>query len=138
MINIPPSNGGIFFGGMKMNTDDLQLKRAANCALLSLLNLTFLPILGFIGLLFIYNKTESNTIDRYYSVVGIRTNLLAAVALLLMTGLMIILGGFDSPWTWVYVISYFVFVHAMFILFATWTMVRSWTGEKLKRQFLSK
>lgn len=121
-----------------MMTNEVQLKRAARCALFSLLNLTFLPLLGFIALLFIYNKTEANTIDRYYAVVGIKTNLLAAVALLLMTGLMIILGGFDSPWTWVLVISYFVFVHAMFILFATWTMVRSWTGEKLKRQFLSR
>jgi hypothetical protein len=121
-----------------MKSNELQLKRAASSGLLALLNLTFLPILAFIGLLFIYNKSESDSIDRYYAVVGIKTNLMAAIALLLMTGLMIILGGFDSPWTWVYVISYFVFVHAMFILFATWTMVRSWTGEKLKRQFLSK
>jgi carbon starvation protein CstA len=121
-----------------MNTNELQLKRAASSSLLSLLNLTFLPVLAFISLLFIYTKTESNTIDRYYVVLGIKTNLLAAVALLLMTGLMILLGGFDSPWTWVFVISYFVFVHAMFILFASWAMVRSWTGKKLKRQFLSK
>lgn len=121
-----------------MKTNEVPLKRATYCGVLSLLNLTFLPILGFIALLFIYSKTESNAIDRYYAVLGIKTNLLAAVALLLMTGLMMILGGFDSPWTWVFVISYFVFVHALFILFASWTMVRSWTGEKLKRQFLSK
>tara|TARA_R110001606_G_scaffold361754_7_gene515443 strand:+ start:366735 stop:367130 length:396 start_codon:yes stop_codon:yes gene_type:complete len=127
-----------FLGRIKMNTDELQLKRAANSALLALLNLTVLPLIGFIGLLYVYNKTEPNTIDRYYAVLGIKTNLLAAVALLLMTTLMILLGGFDSPWTWVYVISYFVIVHALFILFATWTLVRSWTGEKLKRQFLSK
>jgi len=123
---------------INMNTDELQLKRAASSALLSLLNMTALPIIGFIGLLYVYSKTEPNTIDRYYSVIGIKTNLLAAAALFFMTGLMIILGGFDSPWTWVYVISYFVFVHASFILFATWTLTRSWTGEKLKRQFLSK
>lgn len=121
-----------------MNSEEAQLKRAANAALFSLLNLTFLPLLGFIILVFIYNETEVKTLDRYYAVLGIKTNLMAFIALLLMTGLMIIFGGFDSPWTWVYVISYFVFVHAMFILFATWTMVRSWTGEKLKRQFLSK
>lgn len=121
-----------------MNTEIIQLKRAEHSALISLLNLTMLPILAFIVLVFIYKKTEPKTIDRYYAVLGIKTNLLAAVALFVMTGLMILLGGFDSPWTWVYVVSYFVFVHAMFILFATWTMVRSWTGEKLKRQFLSK
>ena len=121
-----------------MTTDDLQFKRAASSSLFSLLNLTALPIVGFLVLLLLYKKTESDTLDRYYADLGIKTNLVAAVALLLVTTLMILLGGFDSAWTWVYVISYFVFVHAMFILFATWTMVRSWTGKKLTTSFLSK
>jgi len=121
-----------------MTTDENQLNRAATSSLFSLLNLTALPLIGFILLLLSYKKTSKNSIDRYYVVLGIKTNLVAAVALLLVTALMIILGGFDSPWTWVYVISYFVFVHALFILFATWTMVRSWTGKKLTKSFLSK
>lgn len=121
-----------------MNTDKLQLKRASNAAMASILNLTVLPVIGFIILLLIYKKTSPDAIDRYYSDIGIKTNVYAAIALLLVSGLMILLGGFESPWTWVYVISYFVFVHALFILFATWTLVRSWTGEKLKKNFLSK
>lgn len=121
-----------------MNTNDLELKQATNAALLTLLNLTVLPVIGFIGLLYMYSKTKPNTIDHYYVVIGIKTSLMAGIALLLVTALVILLGGFDSPWTWVYVTSYFVIVHASFILFATWTLTRSWTGEKLKRQFLSK
>ena len=121
-----------------MNTDYFQLKTAANSALLSLLNLTALPVVAFVALLILYKKTEPETIARYYAVLGIKTNLLAGVALLLVTALMILLGGFDSPWTWVFVLSYFVFIHAMFILFATWTMVRSWTGKRLTKEFLSK
>lgn len=121
-----------------MNTDELQLKQASNAALASILNLTVLPVVSFIILLLIYKKTTPDTIGRYYAVIGIKTNVYAAIALLLVSGLMIALGGFDSPWTWVYVISYFVFVHALFILFATWTLVRSWTGTKLKKDFLSK
>lgn len=121
-----------------MTTDKLQLQRASNAALFSLLNLTILPIIGFIVLLFTYKKTEANRIDHYYTVLGIKTNLWAAVALILVTGLMILLGGFTSPWTWVYVVSYFVIIHAMFILFATWALTRSWTGEKLKKSFLTK
>ncbi len=121
-----------------MVVNKLQLKRASNAALVSLLNLTFFPVISFIVLLIIYKKTTDGSIDRYYAVLGIKTNLFAAVALLAVTALMILLGGFDSPWTWVYVISYFVFVHALFILFATWALARSWTGEKLKKSFLSK
>lgn len=121
-----------------MEPDEIQLKRASQATLYSLLNLTMLPIIGFISLCLLYRKTVPNTIDHYYVLLGIKTNLYAAAALLLVTALMIFLGGFESPWTWVYVISYFVFVHALFILFATWSMVRSWTGEKLKLSFLSK
>jgi len=121
-----------------MNSNDTQLKQAANSSLFSLLNLTALPGIGFIILLLIYKKTETNNIDNYYAILGIKTNLLAGVALLLVTALMILFGGFNSVWTWVFVISYFVFVHAMFILFATWTMVRSWTGKELTKSFLSK
>ena len=117
---------------------EIQLKRASTSSFVSLLNLTALPGIAFMVLLFLYRKTGPETIDRYYVVLGIKTNLLAAAALVLVTALMILMGGFDSPWTWVYVISYFVFVHAMFILFATWTLTRSWTGEKLKKSFLSK
>jgi len=138
MLNIPPLLAVFFLRGMKMTKDEQQLKRAATSTLLSLLNLTALPVISFILLLLIYNKTEENTLDRYYVALGIKTNLFAGVALLLVTALMILVGGFDSPWTWVYVISYFVFVHAMFILFATWTMVRSWTGKELTKSFLSK
>ena len=122
-----------------MDTNKSQLKRASNAALMSLLNLTVFPVVGFVALLFMYMKAaEPNAIDRYYVVLGIKTNVIAGAALIIVTGLMIILGGFDSPWTWVYVVSYFVFVHALFILFATWTLTRSWTGEKLKKSFLSK
>jgi len=121
-----------------MNSYDTQLKQATISSLFSLLNLTVLPVIGFIFLLLLYKKTEANNIDHYYAVLGIKTNLLAGVALLLVSALMIVLGGFNSVWTWVFVISYFVFVHAMFILFATWTMVRSWTGKELTKSFLSK
>lgn len=108
-----------------------QLKNASNAALASLLNLTVLPVFGFIALLLLYKKTKPNQIDRYYVVLGIKVNLIAAAVLILVSALMIFLGGFDSPWTWVYVISYFTIVHTMFIVFAIWALVRAWSGDKL-------
>jgi len=45
---------------------------------------------------------------------------------------MVILGGFDSAWTWVYVITYFTFVHTTFIVLAVWALTRAWSGLKLK------
>jgi hypothetical protein len=121
-----------------MGPTNLELRQASLSTLASLLNLTVLPIVGFIFLLFLYKKTQAETIGHYYAILGIKTNLFAAIALILVTGLMLLLGGFNSTWTWVFVISYFVFVHALFILFASWVLVRSWTGKKLSRTFLSK
>ena len=109
-----------------------QLKHASDIALASLLNLTLLPVIGFIFLLLAYKKTESNSIDRYHTILGIKINITAATVLFLVSGLMILLGGFNSPWTWVYVISYFTIVHTVFIVFAIWALVRAWSGEKLR------
>lgn len=98
----------------------------------SILNLTLLPVISFIYLLLIYKKSEPNSIDRYHAILGMKINIIAAAVLFLVSGLMILLGGFDSPWTWVYVISYFTLVHTLFIIVAVWALVRSWSGQKLK------
>ena len=112
-------------------TNELQLKRASDAALVSLLNLTILPVISFIALLLIYRKTEPDTIDRYHVMLGVKVNIIAATVLFLVSALMILLGGFNSPWTWVYVISYFTIVHTFFIIFSLWALVRAWSGDKL-------
>jgi len=117
----------------KINTDNqLQLKNASNAALASLLNLTVLPVISFIIMLFIYKKTKANNIDHYHAVLGIKINVVAAFALFFVSSVMIFLGGFNSPWTWVYVISYFTIVHTIFIIIAIWALVRSWSGDRLR------
>ena len=112
---------------------ELQLKQASNAALASLLNLTILPVISFIALLLIYRKTGANTIGHYHAILGLKINLIAVAVLFLVSALMILLGGFNSPWTWVYVISYFTIVHTLFIVVALWALVRAWSGDKLKK-----
>jgi MFS family permease len=117
---------------LEKSKEELVLKQASYAALASLLNLTMLPIAGFVALMFLYNKTEPETIGRYHAVLGMKINISAAITLFLVCGLMIFLGGFNSPWTWVYVISYFTIVHAGFIMLTVWALVRSWSGDKLR------
>ena len=111
-----------------------DIKQASNAALASLLNLTVLPLLGFVLLLLVYSKTTDNSIGRYHAVLGIKINVIAAAVLFVVSAFMIALGGFDSPWTWVYVISYFTIVHTIFIVFAIWALVRAWSGDKLGKR----
>lgn len=111
---------------------ELRIKYASQAALASLLNLTILPLVGFIALLFILKKTNVGEIDRYHVVLGLKLNIVAAVVLFFVSGAMILVGGFDSPWTWVYVISYFTLVHTVFIIISVWALVRSWSGQRLR------
>ncbi len=111
--------------------EEAQIRQASNAALASLINLTIRPVIGFIALLLIYRKTSPDTIARYHSVLGVKINVIAAAVLFLVSALMILLGGFNSPWTWVYVISYFTLVHTLFIVLAIWALVRAWSGDTL-------
>ena len=114
------------------NVSESHIKRASYATTASLCNLTFLPIIGFIWLMVLSGKTQPNTIDHYHASFGIKLNIMAAVALGVGSSLMIFLGGFDSAWTWVYVICYFTLVHTTFIIVAVWAMIRSWSGQKLR------
>lgn len=112
--------------------DKQQIKQASNAALASILNLTFLPGIAFIWLILAINKMPINSISYYHARLGIKLNLIAFIALAVVSFLMVILGGFDSAWTWVYVITYFTFVHTVFIILAVWALTRAWSGLKLK------
>jgi len=111
----------------------LEVKRASSITLMSLLNLTFLPVVSFIWLLMQLNSSPDDRFSSYYLKFSIKLNLLAILALIVVTGLMIVVGGFYSAWTWVYVISYFTLVHSVFILSAVWAMTRAWSGKKLTK-----
>ena len=109
-----------------------HITEASHAAMASLLNLTFLPVIAFIWLLIKLNKSENQGIDRYHILFGIKLNLVAAFALGVVSAMMILLGGFNSAWTWVYVITYFTFVHSAFIIAAVWAMTCAWSGKQLK------
>jgi len=113
-------------------SDKQQIKQASDAALASILNLTFLPGIAFIWLMLAINKMSPGGIGYYHAKLGIKINLIAFVALGVVSILMVILGGFNSAWTWVYVITYFTFVHTTFIVLAVWSLTRAWSGLKLK------
>ncbi len=104
---------------------------ASQAALFSLLNLTLLPVIGFLVLLWRYHSNANDSLTRYYVKLGIKTNLLAGLLLLGVSTLVIQWGGSDNGWTWVIVISYFTLVHSGFILFASWCLIRAWSGKRL-------
>ncbi len=120
----------------KTNTGntDRAIQQASNAALASLLNLTFLPGIAFIWLLTRLKTADNGDIAHYHILLGIKLNLIAAFALGVVSVLMVLLGGFDSGWTWVYLITYFTLVHTIFIVVAVWAMVRAWSGQRIRNR----
>ncbi|MFK5985433.1 MAG: hypothetical protein QM479_08395 [Pseudomonadota bacterium] len=116
----------------ELNDDKKTISRASTAAAASLLNLTLLPVLGFIWLLLIKSRTTKNNIDYYHVMLGIKINLIAAATLFSVSALIILSGGLDSVYTWIYVILYFTLVHTLFILTATISMIKAWSGKKLR------
>jgi hypothetical protein len=110
----------------------IRITRASTAALAGLLNLTFLPVIGFIWLLLIAKTVNTHEIDYYHVRLAMKINISAAMALLLVSGLILALGGLNSAYTWVYLITYFTLVHSLFLLVATWALVLSWAGKKMK------
>ena len=110
---------------------DEEITRASNAAMAALLNLTFLPVISFIWLVAQNKRLKNNHIDAYHAKFGIILNLCAAFFLIVVTALMIALGGFSSAWTWVYVITYFTLIHSFFIITAVWAMTRAWSGKRV-------
>ena len=123
-----------------MQTQDLagqrvgnaEIKNASRAAMASLLNLTFLPGIAFVWLLLRLKKSAPDSIEHYHIMFGVKLNVVAFIVLFFVSGVMIVTGGFHSPWTWVYVITYFTFVHTVFILIAVWALVRAWAGQKVR------
>lgn len=121
-------------GSITMNVrkyDRKQIEQASIIALWSLLNLTFLPVISFFVLLTKINKFTAESFAAYHLNFAIKLNLAAAVALILVSGLMLYFGGFNSGMTWVFVITYFISIHTAFILTAVWMLVRAWAGNKM-------
>lgn len=85
---------------------------------LFLANLLILPVLSFFLLLLLYSKYRKA--DDKTGVCHLRQTLLASIwggiLIVLVTVVILLMGGFDNGWTWVVVITYFTTIHATFVL----------------------
>ena len=98
---------------------------------LFLINLMLLPVLGFVALIVLWHK------HRHHSDPLVRNHLQQTVALSLWGGSVLVgfsaaimlVGGFDNPWSWVIGVLYFVLVHAGVILLGFMGLVRAMNGH---------
>ena len=98
---------------------------------LYLFNLLLTPGLAFVILIYLYQKNKNDCSE--FVLKHHRQNLLAMVvsgaAIIGVSLAILLLGGFNSPWTWVVLILYGVTIHATLVLLGVLSLVKAGNGE---------
>lgn len=94
---------------------------------LYLLNISFLPGVSFIILvtLYIKNKPFSNPTVQLHFHQSILACIISGLLLLAVSGIILIIGEFDSAYTWATLIIYFTCIHSGLILFGVYALMKS-------------
>ncbi len=110
-----------------MNTPDTHVSVAVQAEALYLLNLLLLPGLSFLALLWLAakNRNSDSELTRCHLRQTVIASLWAGVLLVIVAALIVYLGGFTSPYTWMVLILYFISCHAALILFGVWGLARA-------------
>ena len=104
---------------------------AVAAEVLYLTNLLVVPGLAFLVLIWLYWR-ERNTappLARCHLVQTLSASIWAGIMLVVANVLIILLGGYDSPNTWMIVIIYFTTAHASLVLLGTVGLARAMAGK---------
>jgi len=96
-----------------------------------LLNLVFLPVIGFIVLsvLYLRYRNTAPALARCHLRQTFNASIWAGIMLLLVNAVIILLGGYDSPSVWIIVILYLTSIHTVFIMLGTFGLTRAMNGK---------
>lgn len=110
-----------------MDTPETHVSVAVQAESLYLLNLLLFPGLSFVLLLWLAHshKNSASELTRCHLRQTIIASIWAGVLLLIVAGLIIALGGFSSPYTWIVLILYFLCCHSVLILFGVFGLARA-------------
>lgn len=94
---------------------------------LYLLNISFLPIISFLVLVSIYIKKQpyNNPVVQLHFRQSILACIVAGLLLLVVSGIILFIGDFTSPYTWATLIIYFTCIHSGLILFGVFALIKS-------------
>ena len=106
---------------------------------LYLVNLLLLPGIAFALLLvlFLWQRRDASPLAANHLAQTIGVSVLGG-ALLVVTLLIALLGGFDSGYTWVVVVLYFTFIHSTLIFMGVLGLVRALSGQHYRYPLLGR
>jgi uncharacterized Tic20 family protein len=98
---------------------------------LYLANLLILPVVGFILLLGLWwrRRDDAPPLAAAHLAQTLSASLWAGVLLVVANALIIVLGGYDGPWVWTVVITYFTVCHAALVVCGALGLARAMAGQ---------
>lgn len=104
---------------------------ATTAEALYLVNLLLLPVIGFILLIILYLKEHSDAppLAANHLIQTLSASLWAGIFLILINLLILLMGGYDGPYTWVILILYFTIAHSTLILLGAVGLSKAMAGQ---------
>ena len=104
---------------------------AVAAEVLYLSNLLLVPGLSFLALVWLYlrDRKTAPPLARCHLAQTMSASIWAGIMLVVANALIILLGGYDSPNTWMIVIIYFTTVHSSLVLLGTMGLARAMAGQ---------
>ena len=95
--------------------------------ILFLTNITILPIISFVILIFLYQKISitNNVLAIQHYRQSFLANIVAGLLLVIVSALILLFGQFDSVYTWMWLILYFTCIHSVLILFGVFALIKA-------------
>ncbi len=104
---------------------------AVTAETLFLVNLMLAPGLAFAALLALYlvKRKDADSLAANHLSQTIGVSVIGGVLIVLIIALILMLGGFDSGYTWMAVILYFTFIYSSLILMGVVGLVKAMNGQ---------
>ncbi len=122
-----------------MSSPEAKAPLAVWAESLYLFNLLLAPGLGFLALVWLWRRHPSaSPVERLHLYQTLVVSLWGGALIVLVGGLIIWLGGLDSPWTWLWVLLYFTFIHSSLILLGVLGLVKALNGQPFYYPFIGR
>lgn len=114
-----------------MTGEAAEARLAVQAELLYLVNLLLAPGLAFLVLLWLARRHagSASALLRCHLRQTVIASLWAGLLLVLVALLIVLLGGWHSPYTWIMLILYFLCCHSTLILFGVLGLARALAGQ---------
>ena len=101
---------------------------------LYLVNLLLVPGLAFLALLFLYWRYIGTAppLAQCHLRQVVAASLWAGVLLVLANAVIILVGGYDSPYTWMVAVIYFTIFHTTLVLLGTVGLAKAMAGQNYR------